>query len=497
MSNLRDERSPSPTRRDVRRHSAARALGTGAAVLVALATCGGEGDGDVPPPNIVLVSIDSLRPDHLSAYGYPRLTSPHLEKLVREGARFDQAISTTSWTLPSHAAMFTGLYDSTHGLFDNGLSLSKNHLTLAEILSAQGYDTAGFFGGPYLHPTFGLGQGFDVYQSCMTTTPDAATGVEVREGASSNQGRSHEDITGPRTRTEVARWADTQDPDDPYFLFVHLWDVHYDFMPPAPYDTMFDPDYEGPITGALMSDAKIQREMSPRDLQHVLALYDGEIRFTDHILEGILTDLRARKLLDNTIVVVTADHGEEFFEHGQKGHNKSLWDEVLRVPLIVHYPGHIEAGLTIKHHTSLVDLLPTLASYAGFEGELAAQGRNLRPLLEGGELPEERHLAELMIDGNTMRALRSPTRKAIRPRDGTAAFLVDLQGDPREQTVYPPNSPRETERKEWGLALTQTYRRAIQFRDLLGDRTAGSVELTDGMRSQLEALGYLDGQEGQ
>jgi hypothetical protein len=145
------------------------------------------GDAAVPPasskPNIVLVSIDSLRADHLGSYGYARDTSPFLDRLAREGTRFENAISTTSWTLPAHAAMFTGLQGSVHGLVDNGLRLADGHLTLAEILRREGYGTAGFFGGPYLHPTFGVAQGFDVYESCMTTIADDTGDADVRSSA--------------------------------------------------------------------------------------------------------------------------------------------------------------------------------------------------------------------------------------------------------------------------------------------------------------------------
>ena len=128
-------------------------------------------------PDIILISIDSLRPDHLGCYGYRQPTSPTIDNLAGDGVRFENAISTTSWTLPAHAALFTGLYDSAHGLIAAGLRLADANVTLAEVLSQAGYQTAGFFGGPYLHPTFGLDQGFQTYQSCMTTLPDDASSV--------------------------------------------------------------------------------------------------------------------------------------------------------------------------------------------------------------------------------------------------------------------------------------------------------------------------------
>jgi arylsulfatase A-like enzyme len=224
-------------------------------------------------PNIVFVSIDSLRRDHVGCYGYGKATTPVIDALAADGVRFDSAVSTTSWTLPAHAAMFTGLYDSTHGLYDNGLRLAPEHATLAEQLAASGYHTAGFYSGPYLHPTFGLGDGFEVYTSCMTAVDAGAGDEHVRSESRAPAGKSHDDITGPRTVAEVTRWADQRPQDRPYFLFVHMWDVHYDFIPPPPYDTRFDPDYTGTLSGVdFMGNPAVNPQMAPRELEHLLAL---------------------------------------------------------------------------------------------------------------------------------------------------------------------------------------------------------------------------------
>ena len=211
----------------------------------ALAAGASQGCRDASParPNLVLVSIDSLRSDHLHAYGYPRETSPTIDGLAQAACGSSRAVSTTSWTLPAHAAMFTGLYDSTHGLYDNGLRLAPKLETLARELAKAGYHTAGFFGGPYLHPTFGLADGFEVWESCMTAVPDDLGDAALRDESRARRGRSHGDVTGPRTLEKVTRWADARPDDRPFFLFVHLWDVHYDFIPPPPFDRLFDPDY--------------------------------------------------------------------------------------------------------------------------------------------------------------------------------------------------------------------------------------------------------------
>ncbi|MCC6409508.1 MAG: sulfatase-like hydrolase/transferase, partial [Planctomycetes bacterium] len=188
-----------------------RVRGLALAALAAVLASACEHPNAPERPSIVLISIDSLRPDHLGCYGYAPPTSPTIDAVAAEGVRFESAVSTTSWTLPSHAAMFTGLFDSAHGLFENGLALSPEHQTLAELLKSEGYQTAGFFGGPYLHPTYGLDQGFEHYQSCMTQLPDDLTGDQIRESSRAHFGPSHRDITSPRTVDEVRKWLKDAD----------------------------------------------------------------------------------------------------------------------------------------------------------------------------------------------------------------------------------------------------------------------------------------------
>lgn len=263
-----------------------------------------------PPLNVVLVSIDTLRPDHLSCYGYSRATSPSLDRLALEGARFESAISTTSWTLPAHIALFTSLPDLVHGVLWDDQKLNENRITLAEILKESGYRTGGVFTGPYLLPRFGFEQGFDDYLDA-TLHDKKLVGPDVL--LASEQGR-----TTPGAMEKVEAWID-QSPDDPFFLFLHLFDAHPDFDPPPPYDTMFDPSYSGTVQGKdVFHNPAIKADMAPRDLSHLKALYDGEIRFVDEAgISRLLAILEERDLLDRTLIIITSDHGEEFFEHGK------------------------------------------------------------------------------------------------------------------------------------------------------------------------------------
>jgi len=470
--------------------------------VAALGGCGSPERGDSAPappvepssrPDIVLVSIDSLRHDHLGCYGYGKPTSPRIDALAAEGVRFENAVSTTSWTLPAHAALFTGLFDSAHGLVDNGLELSDRVVTLAEALQGAGYGTAGFYGGPYLHPTFGLDQGFDTYVSCMTTIEDTLPQDEVRAIAGGDTNVSHQDVTGPRTLEAVRGLAENLD-DRPLFLFVHLWDVHYDYIPPAEMVHLFDPEYTGTLTGRdMMHDPAIHAGMPQADLQHLIALYDGEIRFTDGILGEILEVLAQRGRLDDTVVVITADHGEEFFEHGHKGHQQSLYEEVVRVPLIVRWPGRIDAGRVVEDQVRLIDVMPTLLALAGVPNPSEMQGRDLGPLLRGGTLPPEPALCDLDVAGvRELHAVRTNRSKYVSfptPHWWQIGYqYFDLERDPGERDLLPVWSEGWFESRRT-LGRLRDDSRALAER--LGETVVPTAPLDDEMLDRLRSLGYV------
>lgn len=478
---MRGNLSIGGSRSVARRAFAACALTVGiAGAATFLAGCADE----QPPPDIILVSIDSLRADNLGCYGYPRETSPFVDQLASEGVRFENAISTTSWTLPSHAALFSGLYDSTHGLVSDDQRLAKGVLTIAEVLREGGYHTAGFYGGPFLHPTFGLDQGFDVYRSCMAGTGGLESGQDVRRGLELDRVPSHADVTSPRTLEEVTSWAESG-VKRPYFLFLHLWDVHYDYIPPRQYVELFDPDYDGDLTaGNFSANPAISPQMTGRDLEHLIALYDGEIRFTDDHLRLIFDVLDSRDLLSNALTVVTADHGEEFFEHGGKGHRRTLFDEMIRVPMIVHWPGRVSAGSVIEDQVRLIDIMPTLAAAAGLEGGLVTQGRDLSPLFQGSSMPAVTSLSELFVNGESLRALRTENRKLIRRDDTVPGWFYQLDADRREMKpilIDEVAGPMQVE-----------VAKALELRSRLGLDSSDAVDLDDDLRERLEALGYLD-----
>jgi arylsulfatase A-like enzyme len=432
----------------------------------------------------VLVSIDSLRADHLGCYGYPRNTSRTIDRLAREGTRFETVISTTSWTLPAHAALFTGLFDPAHGTTDVYYRLAPGYHTIAEHFRAAGWSTVGLYAGPLLHPSFSLDQGFDRWISCMSA---AAGAVDDSDPATLYEANlaSHADVTGPRT-LEAARSVLEQPPESPLFLFVHLWDPHYDYIPPEPYDRLFDPDYQGSVDiHNYALNETVNADMDRRDLEHVIALYDGEIRFTDDTLAELLRMLDEARPNRERLTIVTADHGEEFFEHGRKGHQQTLFEESIRVPLIVRWPGQLPTGRVVPGQVSLVDVAPTIASLAGLDPMPATQGIDLSGALRGRPVPERGLHALLDVGDTRIDALRTARYKLLRSH-GLLAHL-DLVSDPHEHELLP--GPPE----DAGFsahALDDVLQKSGLLRERFGDN-AGARRLDPEMERRLRALGYV------
>lgn len=449
-------------------------------------------------PNVILISIDSLRPDHLGCYGYARPTSPEIDRIAAEGALFEVATSSSSWTLPSHAAMFTSLPDRVHGCFDDGRWLDGSRRTLAEAFRDAGYATAGFFAGPYLHPTFGFAQGFDAYHDC--TSYSQLTIKTLKEGNPGGHlnALSHRDITNPIVEREVTRMLDAHD-GRPLFAFIHLWDVHYDYIPPEPYRSMFDPDYRGKVDGSrVLMAAQKPDDWTERDVAHLRALYDGEIRCTDDALKRILAALEQRGLLENAIVVITADHGEAFYEHGRQGHRHSLFEEETRIPLVVHYPRTIRPGQRITHPAQMIDIAPTLLMLAGVDPLPDALGRSLfdvqgKPTFAAPDKPAVLELVGAAA-GIHQIALRTASWKLqMNLAEGGAGqpTVYDLIHDPREESPLPPERFPLPER-ELTLLYVNTIRelqKAAQRLPIPGERDTPAInEMTE---AQLRSLGYL------
>jgi arylsulfatase A-like enzyme len=450
----------------------------GLAAMLQLSAC-----ADAPPPtHVVLVSIDSLRADHLGAYGYPKDTSPRIDALAAEGTLVEHAISSTSWTLPAHAALFTGLVDELHKVTDQGRALSPQLPTLAGRLAAAGFDTGAVVSGPFLHPRFGLARGFDDYLNCMGFLDDA---FRPQSPMDLNT-ESHSDRTGACVVQRAGKWLRAHR-DAPAFLFIHFWDVHYDYAPSAELVARFDPDYRGSLDASgFARNPAIAAGMRPRDLEHLVALYDGEIAGTDAQLGQVLDVIDELGLAERTLLIVTSDHGDAFFEHGEKGHQKDLHAEVLRIPLLLRGPG-VPAGLRLAGPAQITDVAPTVLDLLGLPA-LAAEGpgsgRSLLPALRDPALLEDREaMALLRASGRYAVSLAGRGHKVIRsgPRQVDA---YDLRRDPAEASplVFPVEHARRLDERVDALR-----RRALEFPE------PGRLTSPDGsVERELRALGYLD-----
>lgn len=449
-----------------------------------------------PRPDIVLISIDSLRADHVQCYGYPKATSPTIDRIAAEGLRFANAISASSWTLPSYTSLFSGLYCATHGVIDQNLRLSDRVVTLPEVLKNAGYRTAGFYGAPYLYPAFGFGRGFDLYASCRTRRDRSDLNDGEKRRPEVEGLRPASEVSGPRTVEMVTEWLDDVD-DRPFFLFIQLFDVHYDYNPPHEYARAFGAGPAGMLDSShAMRNSAINRDMPKRELEHLIALYDGEIRFTDENISKILGELDRRGRLDSSVVVITADHGEEFFEHGNKGHGASLYDEVLRVPLVFRWRGQIPSGRVVGDQVRLIDVMPTLASLAGAPLPADVQGRDLNPLLRGESMEPEPALCEVAISrgGPRLSGVRTNRFKFVsfptRHWWQVGYQFFDLEADPGETRVLSRWSGGYSEMKRT-LARLRGDAEALRVR--LGETAVRGVPLDEEQKERLRGLGYLDG----
>jgi arylsulfatase A-like enzyme len=439
---------------------------------------------DPPPkPNLILVSIDSLRADRVGAYGAERDTSPAIDRLAAEGGLFETVMAPTSWTLPSHVTLLTGLSVPVHGVAEPRDRLDDRRTTLAQHLSANGYRTAGFVSAPFLHRAYGFARGFERYANFGVTDGSVSAPDNLQIVG------SHGDQTAQQVIDAAIAWlTETPSDDDaPFFLFVHLWDPHYDYIPPPPYATLFDPDYEGDLEVRNYElNRAIDADIPARDLQHLRALYDGEIRWTDSQLDRLLGALEGRGGVEGTIVSLTADHGEEFFEHGKKGHRKTLFEESVRVPWIVRFPGRVSPGTRIGGVASLEDVAPTLLDLMGVAPLPEATGRSLAGFLTGQMegAPE----TPVLLNHVRWTAMRGSNWKLLVDVNGRAARMYDLDSDPRE--LRPLTGARVDAGRlralERRMARDSEIHRGMQWGE------PAEVDIDGATRERLRELGYIE-----
>jgi len=416
--------------------------------LVGLVILGSCKSGNAPTPtrlNLLLVTIDTLRADRLGCYGYSQIETPNLDKVARQGVLFENAVAPTPLTAPSHASMMTGVYPTVHKVRNTGgFVLSPSQPKLAKILQDQGWDTAAYVGSSVLKGRFGFNQGFAVYDDEMPTSKSGSAQEEPERRAGEVVDRA-------------VKWLDTQS-GKPFFLWVHVYDPHIPYDPPAP----FREKYRG-------------------------RPYDGEIAYTDQQL-GKLFDAAARKSRpENTLIAVLSDHGESFSEHGEYTHGVFLYDSTMRIAFLMA-GGGIPAGVRVKQQARTIDLLPTVLEAMGGKAPPGVQGTSLAPAFRGKEVPTAYAYAETLFPKFNMgwaelRAMRTNRWKYVR---APKPELYDLAQDPAETTNVIAGHAAEAQELEGQIKAVSA-----------GTEKVTSAPMDPATMKQLRSLGYMGGSSPQ
>lgn len=396
------------------------------------------------PLNVVVITIDTLRPDHLHCYGYDKIETPTIDHIAQSGVLFENGVTQTPLTPPSHASIFTGLNPPAHKVRDTGgFILSTSIPTLASILQEKGWDTAAFISTAVLKKRFGFDHGFAVYDDEM---PRPGSREEFLEDAERRAGD---------TVNRAVKWVDGRS-SKPFFLWVHLYDPHTPYDPPSPF-----------------------RE------QYKDRLYDGEIAYADHELGRLMESLKQKSPRERTVVALLSDHGESLGEHGEYSHGVFLYDSTLRIAYLLSGPG-IPAGLRVKEQARTIDLLPTILELMGGRAPAGVEGVSLVPLFSGKDAATAVSYAETLypkinLGWAELRAIRTNHWKYIR---APKPELYDLSQDPKETSNVLAEHPAEVQKLEAQLAAAAGP---------AGSEKVETAPMDEHTLAQLKSLGYTSG----
>jgi arylsulfatase A-like enzyme len=457
-------------------------------LAVGLSLSCGEPEG---PHNVLIIGVDTLRPDHLGCYGYTRPTSPNLDELAASGVVCENAVSQSPWTTPSFGTAFTSLYPTQHGAGSLETGLRTESTTLAELLQEKGYATGAIVSSPSMSPEFGLNRGFGVYDICY----------------------QHEGRPATEATALALEWLDGNK-GNRFFLFVHYFDPHLSYRPPPPYDTMFDPDYQGEIGNYFTRQMyprdtdggfSTMKALSTADWNHIKSLYDGEIAFTDFAIGQLLDGLASRGLDDNTLVVFISDHGEEFFEHGGFRHGHTLFNELIRVPLVFKLPGVLPGRARVRRQVRILDVMPTVLDLLGIEPEVHMEGASLTGILTGVDgprrpeeavLPPDDAFSEALLRGPEQKSISAYPWKLIYDTSTEAEALFKLDVDPAEQRNLIDKEPEAKARLEDLLFKTLLDISDTWYVEMAGSTAGNSFDLRISTRSSaadgIEFFTFLD-----
>jgi len=441
-------------------------------------------------PNVVLITVDVLRHDHLGCYGYQRSTSPNIDHLAAGGVRFLEAISHGGSTPQSFPSILASALPPLRRSW--GRRLLRPHLMLAQLLKDAGYQTAAFHSNPWLSRYYGYDQGFDTFDDTLSGISPRRLRLGVRERLSPDtlggtilrkvgkvlkpvlqQVAGRAIVTASETTAKAASWVKAN--QCKFFLWLHYMDVHHPYLPASKYVRYFRGQPMSrqkmyALSGKMMSEPA---RLSPREIETIIGLYDAEVRYVDASIGVLLDELR--NYSSNTLTIVTADHGDEFGEHGKFGH-QSLYDGILHVPLIINGPT-VKGGTLVKQQVGLMDLAPTIAELVGINSAPNFRGKSLRPLIEGKEGAATGTISTFFGPPSAARrsiAYRISGWKYIRTEtlDGADTALgeeiYDLRNDPGETRNL--HGQGDENANEFEL---EAKRRIAQFKQLTADEATG------------------------
>ncbi len=465
-------------------------------VLIAVSIVALTGGCQTPPlrPNVVLVIVDTARADHWSCYGYPRQTTPQIDAFAAQAIRFTQAYSVSTWTLPAHASLFTGLYPSSHGATQEHLQLDDQFQTLAELLRSRGYSTAAFSGNPWVSRSTHLDRGFDVMEA-MWGRPEA-----------------REDGSVPHaTNRLIFEWLRRRAPQQPFFLFVNYIEPHFPYEAPPTYERRFLPPNVSSVERAQATIRWIDWYLHPQTFTPQVAavrsaLYDAELAYADTIVGELLAGLQQADVYDRSLIVIASDHGENLGDHGHLDHVFSLYNSTLHVPLLIRPPGPRASGSVRNDQVQLTDVFTTIAAATGgMAGTGADRGTDLlttttpadRSVLAEYDYPaqaldvfpaDQRASPQLDRFRRRLRSIQVGPNKLIWGSDGTRE-LYTLATDPEEQrNVFETSRPLADTLL---AALDERIGQLQRSHPLATAATQPSPSMDEATRERLRALGYV------
>jgi arylsulfatase A-like enzyme len=404
--------------------------------MLGVLSCAPRDDrGERAPLNVLFLTVDTLRQDRLSAYGYPRPVSPWLDRFARDAVLFEQACAQAPWTLASYATLMTSRYPSRHGAVWARTRISAEEISLADLLQDAGWETRAYINNAMLGPAKNLSQGFGVYDH------DEARPRRIR--------------TAAETAALIVTWLETRPRDAPFFLLVNLMEPHADYFPSAIARERFDPGYEGPYREGF-PEYGIPAQLEDREdavgypeavRRHARSLYDAEISEVDRGCGAILAGLERLDLLERTIVVFLSDHGEELWDHGRLGHDHTLYEELLRVPLVVRMPAAVgdrwpraRRGIE-RAPVGLIDVAPTILDLLGMEPPPPFEGASFASIA-----PANRFVfAEATLHGGQLKSITEDGWKLVLEVFLGERTLHHLPTDPAERKDLAAEQPEKVE----------------------------------------------------